>query len=147
MKILREVEHAHPILRKCISRINTDIIYAHNVPMKIFEIGRTHERHQKLISMGKTKNLLSRHLFNLDNDPPLYSTAIDYVYYDGRWSWNLRDSTILNWYILFGNLVLDICPELEWGGKNRKATNYQCFQLRKEIIENNLSKYNCVVPR
>lgn len=39
-----------------------------------------------LLKRGKTQNAISRHLFNLENDPPLYTTAIDYVYFDNKWS-------------------------------------------------------------
>ena len=118
----------------------------HNIPIRLFETGRTHERHSILINKGKTKDLASRHLYNLENDPILYSTAIDYVYFDNKWSWNLRDSTIQSWYALFGNLVLDICPELNWGGFNRKSVNYNHFELRREIIINNLELIPCVIP-
>ena len=67
-----------------------------------------------------------------------------YVFYDEKWSWNLRDSTIMSWYILFGNLVLDLCPELSWRGFNRKNVNYCHFELRQAIIIDNLDKFPCV---
>ena len=144
MKILRSTEMLHPLLTTCVKRIASELIDVHTIPMRIFETGRDHERHDSLIKKCKTKDIVSMHLFNLENDPPLYATAIDYVFYDGRWSWNLRDSTILSWYELFGNLVLDLCPELSWKGTCRKSLNYCHFQLRQEMVINNLDKYPCV---
>ena len=144
MKILRSTEMLHPILASCVERIQSKVIDAHNIPMRLFETGREHDRHQNLLRKGKTKDLLSSHLFNLQNDPPLYATAIEYVFYDGKWSWNLRDSTIQTWYIMFGNLVLDECPELKWSGHNRKSTNYCQFQLRCAILIDNLDQIPCV---
>ncbi len=146
MKIDRTADTCHPLMMDCIERINSRVIHAHNAPMRLFESGRTHDRHNMLIQRGKTKDIVSRHLFNLENDPPLFCTAVDYVYYDKKWSWNLRDSTVQSWFILFGNLVLDECPELEWGGQNRKSTNYCHFQLRRAILVDNLDKYPCVAP-
>ncbi len=146
MKVIRTPEMLHPILQDCIVRIQNTVINVHNAPVRVFECGRTHDRHNMLIQRGKTKDVFSRHLYNLDNDPPLYGTAVDYVFYDGKWSWNLRDSTINAWYILFGNLVLDACPELQWGGLTRKSTNYCHFELRESAIIENLEKFPCVVP-
>ena len=145
MKTQRNIDTLHPILKDCVRRIQKNSIDAHNIPIRLFEAGRDHDRHAMLINKGKTKDIVSRHLYNLDNVPPLYATAIDYVYYDKKWSWNLRDSTILSWYNLFGNMVLDICPELNWGRFNRKSINYCHFQLRKEVIFDNLKKIPCVV--
>ena len=145
MKIDKTTGMLHPILIKCVKKIQTDIIDSYNIPMRIFETGRDHERQQILLNKGKTKDVLSKHLYDLENDPPLYATAIDYTYYDGkRWSWNLRDSTIMAWYALFGNLVLDICPELQWQGTCRKSINYTHFELRNNIMINNLDIYPCV---
>lgn len=144
MKILRSTEMLHPLLTNCTKNIQTKLIDQHNIPIKLFETGREHSRHEMLISKGKTKDIVSMHLFNLENDPPLYTTAIDYAFYDGRWSWNLRDSTILSWYELFGNLVLDLCPELSWRGTCRKSLNYCHFQLRQEVIQDNLNVCPCV---
>ena len=145
MKIQRSTETLHPILVKCVRRISTNILDLHNIPMRIFETGRDHERQQILLNKGKTKDVLSKHLYDLENDPPLYATAIDYTYYDGkRWSWNLRDSTIMAWYVLFGNLVLDVCSELQWQGTCRKSINYTHFELRNNIMINNLDIYPCV---
>lgn len=147
MKIIRTTEMCHPVLSNCIDRIKREIIEAHKIPMRVFETGRVHERHEMLIQRGKTKDIFSRHLNNLENDPPLYTTAVDFVYYDGKWSWNLRDSTINAWYDLFGNLVLDLCSELEWSGQNRKSKNYCHFQIRCDILINNLKEIPCVIPQ
>jgi len=144
---MRTTETCHPVLVTCLERIKKEIIDTHKIPMRVFETGRVHDRHEMLIQRGKTKDIFSRHLFNLENDPPLYATAVDYVYYNGKWSWNLRDSTINAWYDLFGNLVLDLCPELEWSGQNRKSRNYCHFQIRCDILVGNLDKYPCVVPQ
>ncbi len=146
MKIDRSLNVLHPILQAIVPRIQNEIINPHNIPIKLFETGRDHDRQEFLLSKGKIQNIISRHRYNLENDPPLYATAIDYVYFDNKWSWNLRNSTILSWYTLFGNLVLDLCPELFWHGDNRKNINYCHFELRNSIIEGNLKKYPCVLP-
>lgn len=146
MKIQRTTTNTHPILIDCIGRIQKEVIIKHSVPLRLFETGRNHDRHNTLIQRGKTKDIISRHLYNLENDPPLYSTAIDYVYYTNKWSWNLRDATIKYWYVLFGHLVLDVCPELEWYGINRKSINYCHFQLRRSVMIDGLDKYPCVTP-
>ena len=147
MKIQRGIEMCHPILVKSIKRIQTRIIDVHKPPIKLFETGRAHDRHQMLIQKGKTRDIISRHLYTFENDPVLYCTAVDFVYYDGKWSWNLRDSTVQTWYILFGNLVLDICPELEWAGRNRKSRNYCHYQLKRSILVDDIENTPCVVPR
>jgi len=145
MKVSRELEVLHPILIQVQKRIQTEVIDQHNMPFRLFETGRHHTRHQGLVQKGKTKDLVSAHLYNLEYDPPLYATAIDYVYYDDKWSWNIRNATIRQWYKLFGHLVLTVCPELEWGGVNRDSTNYNHFQLREHTIIDNLEKFPCTV--
>ena len=145
MKIKRSVDMLHPILVDCVRRINTKIIDAHNVPMRLFETGREHDRQQMLLSKGKTKDVVCRHLFNLEHSPPLYCVAVDYVHFDNKWSWNLRDSTINSWYIIFGNLVLDVCPELQWSGMNRKSVNYCHFELKKQVLIDNYKNIPCVI--
>ena len=80
MKIIRTTETLHPMLTKCVDKIQSEIIDAHNIPIKLFETGRTHERHSLLLKKGKTKDIVSMHLFNLENDPPLYASAIDNVF-------------------------------------------------------------------
>jgi len=136
----------HPILLPVLARIKQEVIIRHNVPMRIFETGREHDRHDALIKKGKTKDIISRHLYNMENDPPLYATAVDYVHFEGKWSWNLRDSSISAWYALFGNLVLDICPELEWAGFNRKGVNFCHFQLKESVIVNSFDTIPSVIP-
>lgn len=145
MKIIRTTESLHPILKNCVHKIQSEIIDSYNFPIRLFETGRLFERHDLLLKKGKTRDGISRHLFNLDHDPKLYSTAVDYVYFDDKWSWNLRDSTIFSWYMLFGNLVLDKCPELIWGGFNRKSQNLNHFELKSYVIEKNLDKYPCIL--
>lgn len=145
MKIKRSVNMLHPILIDCVRRIQKDIIDVHNVPIRLFETGRDHDRHEMLVNKGKTKTVISRHLYNLDHNPPLYATAVDYVYFDSKWSWNLRDSTINSWYLLFGNMVLDVCPVLEWSGQNRKSVNYCHFELKRNVMIENLDKIPCVI--
>ena len=81
----------------------------------------------------------------MEYDPPLYATAIDYVFYDEKWSWNMRNQTTLSWYQLFGNIVLDTCPILEWGGQDRKNTNYNHFVLNDSVIEEMIDIYPCTV--
>lgn len=146
MRIQRNTDMLHPLLKECVLRIQSKIIEPHSIPVRLFETGRTHERHATLIERGKTKDMISGHLYNLQNDPPLYTLAVDYVYYDGKWSWNLRDSSVMAWYSIFGNLVLDTCPELSWGGYSRKSTNYNHFFLRRVAIIENLDRFPCVVP-
>jgi len=146
MKIIRDLDMLHPILADCVKKIQSNVIAKYNIPMGLFETGRTHERHEMLIQKGKTRDIVSRHLFDIENDPPHYATAVDYVYYDQKWSWNLRDGSVTAWYILFGNLVLDACHELNWGGTERKSTNYCHFQLKDSILNYYLDKYPCVSP-
>ena len=144
-QIIKDPEVLHPILQEAIKIIQVDVIAKHNMPFRVFEMGRSAERHQYLISKGKTQDLLSRHLYNFSGDVPLYASAVDFVLYETRWSWNLRDSTVSSWYLLFGNLVLDRCPELEWCGYNRKATNYTHFELKQSVMIDNLDTIPCVV--
>ena len=144
MKIKRSTDMLHPILIDCTRKIQKEIIDTHNIPIRLFETGRDFERHKMLISKGRTKDYISGHLYNLKNDPPLYARAVDYVFYDGRWSWNLRDSTVMSWYNIFGNLVLDLCPELDWFANNRKSVNYSHFLLKEEVMMDNLDKFPCV---
>lgn len=146
MQIIKDFTYVHPLLREANSKIQEHVISKYNAPFRLFETSRDHARHQILLSKGRTKDIISRHLYNVDNDPPLYCTAMDYVYFTGQWSWNLRNSVIFNWYVLFGNLVLETCPELWWEGLNRKSTNYNHFELRREVIIDNIDAYPCVVP-
>jgi len=145
MNIKRNIDVVHPILVMSIKKIQKDIIDAHNMPIRLFETGREHDRHEMLIKRGKTKNIISKHLFNLENVPPLYATAVDYVFFDTKWSWNLRDATTNAWYILFGNLVLDLCPELQWSGTNRKSVNYCHFEIKEESLIAMFDKIPCVI--
>lgn len=145
MRVIRELGMVHPALVEIVKRIQAQVIEKHKAPFRLFESGREHDRQQVLLSKGLTQTCLSRHLYDLTNDPPLYATAIDYVYFFDRWSWNLRDNTVCSWYTLFGNLVLDTCSELVWGGSNRKYTNYTHFELKKDFVIDNMDKYPCVL--
>ncbi|MDP8268267.1 MAG: hypothetical protein P9L97_06010 [Candidatus Tenebribacter davisii] len=145
MKLHRDLNLLHPHLHSCVKLIQSKIIDPHNVPIRIFETGRDHERHQMLLKKGKTTSVISKHWYNLENSPPLYATAISYVYFDTKWSWNLRDSTTNAWYNLFGNLVLDLCPELQWGGYSRKSVNFCHFELSRPFIIDTLSVIPCVL--
>jgi len=136
----------HPVLKGLCIKIQQEVIIKHDMPFKLFETGRSPERHQHLLSKGRTQNILTKHLYDLTNkDKPLYAAAVDYVYYDGKWSWNLRDQTILSWYLLFGNMVLDLCPELEWSGCDRKQSNYTHFQIRDTAIADVMDVYPCII--
>ena len=145
-RIIRTTEPLHPILIACVNKIQNNVINTHSMPFRLFESGRSHDRHQSLLRKGKTKDIMSQHLFDLEHTPPLYATAVDYVYYDGKWSWNIRNGSIKSWYKLLGNLILDTCPELKWCGLNRKQTNYSQIQLRDSVNIENLDKYPCVEP-
>ncbi len=144
MKIIRTVDPLHPILKLSVQKIQ-NLIDIHNIPIRLFETGRLHERHEFLLQRGKTREVISKHIFNLNSEPKLYATAVDYVYFDNKWSWNLRDSTVFSWYVLFGNLVLDNCPEINWYGLNRKSQNFTHFELKSSIIEQNINNYPCVI--
>lgn len=145
MKTQRRLDVLHPLMLKCVSRIQKEILDTHNVPIRLFETGRDNERHKFLVAKGKTKDIYSKHLYKLEHNPPLYATAVDYVFFENKWSWNLRDSTVNSWYVLFGNLVLDLCPELQWFGMNRKAVNLCHFELKQEALIANLDKIPCVI--
>jgi len=145
LKPKTDTDMLHPMLLICIGRIDT-LIKKHNAPFVLFETGRIQERHQQLINAGKERRIISPHLYNLKSVPPLYTTAVDYVFKKNKkLSWNLRDATVKAWYELFGNLVLDVCPELEWGGLRRKDSNYNEFLLKKRVLISNHSKWRCVI--
>lgn len=144
-KIITTLDNTHPILADYIKRIDVNIIKRYNIPMRLFETSRTQARHEMLLNKGKTNDMLSMHLFNPDSDPVKYSLAVDYVYYKNKWSWNLRDNTIRSWYVLFGNLVLDECPELIWAGMKRKSVNYNHFELKRDAALDNYDTIPCVI--
>jgi hypothetical protein len=139
------LQYLHPILKDSCEKIQKEVIKKYNMPFRLFETGRTQERHNHLLSKGRTQDVFSHHLHNLEVFPSLYSIAVDYVYYDGKWSWNLRDKTVMAWYELFGNLVLNACPELTWAASNRKRSNLNHFTLRQEVIEAEFDKFPCIL--
>jgi len=145
MKVLKDTSMLHPLLIGIVDRIQLQVIDKHNAPVRLFETGRQHDRHQAMLYKGTTQSVISRHLYDLTLTPPLYATAIDYVYFNERWSWNLRDATVASWYNVFGHSVLDICPELLWGGLNRKSGNFTHFELRESVIYDNIEKYPCLL--
>lgn len=145
MQVSKDFTYTHPLLKEIHFRIQEEVIKKHNAPFRLFETSRDFERHQMLLTKGRTMNVLSRHLYNMEYEQPLYCTAMDYVFYNGKWSWNLRDQTIVSWYILFGNLVLDACPELTWDGNSRKYTNYTHFQLKERVVLESIEKFPCTL--
>jgi hypothetical protein len=135
-QIIRTFEYVHPILSECAQKIDELIIKPYNVPFAVFETARTYDRQRELYLQNRARGLQSRHLFDMSKVPLEYATAIHYVYIvQGRWSWNVRDLTIRRWWQLFGEMVLDICKEIEWGGTWRKNQDYAHFQLKQSVIE------------
>lgn len=132
----RDTNVLHPVLQRIIPVIQRDIIDLHNIPMRIFETGRTVVRQQELVNKKKTRTLVSRYLYNLACSPPLYSSAISYVFYDTSWSWNVRNLLIRRWFELFGELVMDrFSDRLEWGGYWRRYVDYTYFQVKQGCLE------------
>lgn len=145
-QVTSDLKYLHPLLIESCLNIQNSVIRKHAMPFRLFETGRSSERHQHLLTKGRTQDILSNHLYDFTTpDNPLYAIAVDFVYFDGKWSWNLRDKSILSWYTLFGNLVLDTCPELEWSEMNRKRSNLNHFSLRASVIEDNFDKYPCIL--
>lgn len=128
--VIRDIEVLHPVLQNCVERIKKGVIERHSAPFRLFETGRTPSRQESLYKKGKVLSLDSQQFFDVEADPPQYATGFNYVYFDGDgWSWNVRDAKIKAWYMLFGELVLDICPEVRWGGYDRKGVDYTYFEL------------------
>lgn len=136
MQQLREIELLHPRIRRCIHEINKEVINRHSAPFRLFECARTTSRQAQLVEKGRQKTLVSRLIYNMDSDPPVYSTAFHYVYFtaDTGWSWNIRSATISAWYHLFAQLVLDQCPMLDWGGYMRDNVDFSYFELRSSLL-------------
>lgn len=149
MSIIRDPNVLDPRMRDCVDRIQSNIIDVHNMPIQLFETGRTSDRQRMLFSHGKAQSAISEHLFDLEAKPPIFATAMCYVYLDpetGGWSWNFRSNKVKAAYYFFGELVLDFCPELEWAGYWRTAVDYTFFRLRPDIsgapsIESHVSLY------
>lgn len=145
-QVVNDLKYLHPILSEACVKIQTEVIRKYNMPFRLFETGRNPERHQHLLSKGRTQDIFSNHLYDFsDPDAPLYAIAVDFVYFDGKWSWNLRDKSISAWYNLFGNIVLDVCPELSWAEMNRKRSNLNHFDLRASVIEDNFENFPCIL--
>lgn len=143
-KVIRDLGVLHPLLKQAHHKIQQLVIDEYNMPIRLFETGRTQDRHAVMLKKGRETSFISPQVFNLENDPPLYATGLSYVYFDKRWSWNLRDACVMSWYLLFGNLVLDSCPEIRWGGVRRKNINYTFFYLSEDVVFENIKKYPCV---
>ena len=131
--VLRDPNYLHPVMRENVRRIHKYLIEHHKAPFRVFETARTQQRQMALIEKGKAKTFVSRYVFDLNTDPPLYSTAVNFVYYTNRWSWDLRDMTIKRWYQLFGEMVLDLCPDLDWAGRWRKNEDYTHYELSDAV--------------
>jgi hypothetical protein len=132
----RAVNVLHPVLQKIVPVIQREIIDPHNIPMRIFETGRTVARQQELVTKKKARTLVSRYIYDLGCSPALYSSAISYVFYDTSWSWNIRNLLIRRWFELFGELVMDqFSDRLEWGGYWRRHVDYTYFQVRQSWLE------------
>lgn len=131
---LRDVELLHPVLRDHMVTIQRDVIARHSMPFRLFETGRTKERQADMVEKRRERTLITQQFFDLDRDPPLYSTGFNLVYYVRRWSWDVRNRRILAWYQLLGELVLDAVPDLEWAGYWRSCSNYTYFQLRRSVL-------------
>lgn len=141
--VLRDQEYLHPTLREEVKRIQREVIERHRAPFRIFETARTAERQMDLIKKRKQRTLVTRYLMDLNSAPPIYSTAVNYVYYTSRWSWDLRDMKIKRWYQLFGELVLDLCPKLEWAGYWRSNIDYTNFQIKQAVCTDE----GIIIPR
>ncbi len=132
MDTIRDLDILHPVLREAVGIVQENVIERYSMPFRIFETGRTMKRQRMLLDKRKVNSVMSPLFFNVDHDPPIYSTALVYVYYDGRWSWEIKKPTIKRWYQLFGELVLDESPVLMWGGYFRSSMDYTLFELRPE---------------
>lgn len=130
-KILRDTTYLHPRLAKAVRQIETELIQRHMLPFRLFETGRFVVRQKLLVDRGLDNSMASAHLIM----PGVIeqSAAVDFVYFDNAWSWNLRNQTVLRWYQLFGELVVNVCPDLWWSGHSRTYIDYTHFELKREI--------------
>lgn len=133
-QVLRDVELLHPLLREHVRRIQHEIVDRHSMPFRLFETGRTRERQADLVEKRRARTLISQQFFDLDKTPALYSTGFNLVHFSRRWSWDVRNRTILAWYQLVGELILDLVPDLEWAGYWRSCSDYTYFQLRRSVL-------------
>lgn len=131
---LRDLDLLHPILRDHVQTIQTSVIGRYSMPFRLFETGRTKQRQAELVEKRRARSLISEQFFDLDREPPLYSTGFNLVHYVRRWSWDVRNRTILSWYQLLGELVLDAVPDLEWSGYSRSCSDYTHFRLKRSAL-------------
>ena len=127
MNVCRSREMLHPVLADRVRQIESEVIARHNMPIRLFETGRTLARQRQLIKRGRDTTMVSAHVYV----PFRYEMvcAVDFVFYDQAWSWNLRDQRVKRWYQLFGRLVSDLCPDLTWAGDNVYQQDYTHFEM------------------
>ena len=137
-RIIRDLDYLHPELREIVAAIDEHVIVPHRVPIRLFETARTEERQLSLVRMRKANTVITRFVFNLDQSPPVYSTAVSYVHFVDRWSWDLRTRLIKRWYELFGELVIDLFGDrLFWGGDRRVGEDLTYFELSDQFCREN----------
>lgn len=111
-----------PELRELVSKIYSNVILFHNLPMEMFECKRTLERQEWLVKQGFSKTLNSRHLDG---------SAVDFVFRDPqtlKWSW---DNSIIHYYDFMGARVMELYGDrIEWGGKWKTFVDKPHYQLK-----------------
>lgn len=132
-QIIRETDYLHPLMRAAVQTIQRDVIERHRLPFRLFETARTPARQLSLYNKRKVRTLASYFYFDLKGDPVIHSTAVCFVHFTDRWSWDIRTRTTKRWYELFGELVLDACPDLDWAGNWRSNIDYTHFQLKQAV--------------
>ncbi len=144
-QVIRDLDSLHPLLREEVRRIQREVIDQHRAPFRVFETARSAERQMSLVEKRKTRQLVTRYICDLNSDPVIHSTAVNFVYFQskGGWSWDVRNQTVKRWYQLFGELVLDLCPVLEWGGTWRTNTDYNHFQIKQLVCD----EAGIIIPR
>lgn len=130
-KILRDKKYLHPKLAQAVTVIERELIERHQMPFRLFETGRSLMRQKYLVDRGLDNSMGSAHL--IEKGVLEVTGAVDFVFFENAWSWNLRNQTVLRWYQLFGELVVNLCPELWWAGHSRMYIDYTHFELRREI--------------
>lgn len=132
MEVNRSTEFLHPILSKQVNQIQK-LIDRHKMPFRLFETARTIERHRNLYKRGIESHMINAHLFI----PLRHETvcAADFVFFDSAWSWNLRNQRVRKWYELLGQIVLDECSGIAWGGMDRRYQDYTHFELLPEVYD------------
>lgn len=116
----RDISLLKPKLQVIVRAIQKKII-EHNLPIEVFETGRTIERQRQLFRKGTSKTMNSRHLTG---------EAVDFVVrINGRWSWKSKHIYI---YEMFGALMTGLYgKQVEWGFDMWKW-DYPHFQLKRK---------------